>query len=200
MERGQEGERQLSIATPKLAFQALVDAIVSGMPGVLRPVLLVSALLTTACGVGVPPACTQLGEAFCTAAGVDCEQAKTLFAQSELSPEQCQKGLDDLKAALPMLTPDMRGTALAVFLREVMRGSPKLDKPQIDRLSRSLGIPVVEDLPDQPGLRPPPDFPPGAELPQNKFSGYLEVPDPPAKGSAPPPPPPAGKVAGDEGR
>lgn len=147
------------------------------MPSALRCIPLAFALLSSACSEAPPPACEQLGQVYCEAAGVDCAAAKRLFTAADLSPTQCQQAIDDLRGVLPMLGPDTRGVGLSVFLREVMRGSPKLSKADIDELSRSVGLPPDEPAPHAQGPLPDPAAP-GPLPDENRFVGYGEVAEP----------------------
>lgn len=116
-------------------------------------------------------ACPRLGQAFCEAAAVDCEAAKALFVQAELPPAKCEEGIVTLREVLPMLGPDTRGHGLAAFLREVMRDSPRFKAEELDALSLRVGLSVG------PGASMGPDL--VDDVPQNKFSGYGAVPEPP---------------------
>ena len=159
----------------------------------LRCSFVAFALVAGACNTS-PPACDRLGQAYCEAADIDCTMSKTLFTAAGLPAARCEEAIETLRGLMPMLSPDMRGVALAVFLREVMRDSPKMSEAQLDALGRAIGLPDVpapggsgpqagaqSDVPDPPADT---EFDTGG-MPQNIFVGYSNMPEPPAEPAVP---------------
>ena len=148
----------------------------------VRGVLLGAAALA-ACAPSPPPACERLARSFCEVAAVPCADAHELFVRAGLSEAQCVEGVE----ALPLgasVGADMRGYALAAFLREVLRGSPRLDAAEVDAMASRLGLPprVAPAGGDAGAGGAPPRAP--VEIPQHEFQGYMAVEEPAAEAGA----------------
>lgn len=130
--------------------------------------------MLAACGASSPPACERMARSFCELAAVPCADARELFVRAALSEAQCEEGIEAL-ALVPSVGAHMRGHALAAFLRQVLRGSTRVDAAKVDALASRLGLPPAIAPTPTGGAAGAAAAVPGAavELPQSEIHGYM---------------------------
>ncbi|MEZ4450380.1 MAG: hypothetical protein R3B09_12955 [Nannocystaceae bacterium] len=139
---------------------------------------IVALALAGACGPPKPSACEQLAASLCAAASLPCADTRELLERAELGATRCEEGRADLEGILAAVSPDVRGLALAIFLVDLLRASPKIDPAELEALRGRLGIPALEGAGAGVSGGAGPTAVGVDEAPTNRFAGYLEVDEP----------------------